>query len=95
MNLGMQSAKASTCESVALFSTLLLLGLLGAQWFPLLLGASYAPARQPVVALTMIALAFIMIDVGYEFALDDKCWRFRWKIPSKPPTSPTRFQHSS
>jgi Kef-type K+ transport system membrane component KefB len=53
-----------------MFSTLLFLGLLGAQWFPLLLGASYAPARHGVVALTMIALAFIMIHVGYEFELD-------------------------
>jgi Kef-type K+ transport system membrane component KefB len=44
--------------------------MLGAQWLPLLFGMHYGLVRQGVLALTMIALAFIMIHVGYEFELE-------------------------
>jgi len=74
-----QENEGGPVRNVALFSALLLLGLLGAQWLPLLLGTSYALARHGVVALTMISLAFIMIHVGYEFELDrSNLRRYGW-----------------
>lgn len=55
---------------VAIYSTLLILGLVGSQWLPGLLGAPYAAAADSIRVLTMIALSFIMIRVGYEFDID-------------------------
>ena len=54
---------------VLLFSTLLVAGLAGSQLMPGLGGAA-TPAREVVRLLTMWALAFIMIHVGYEFEID-------------------------
>lgn len=56
-------------KKVLLFSILLIVGLAGSQ----LLGAlgSAAPGAQELVRLlTMVALGFIMIHVGYEFEID-------------------------
>jgi hypothetical protein len=57
-------------KKVALFSALLLVSLLGSQWLPQWMGEFYPSTRQGVLLLSMIALAFIMIHVGYEFELD-------------------------
>ena len=57
-------------NKVALFSVLLVLGLFGSQWLPTLLGQAYGPVSHGILLLTMIALSFIMIHVGYEFELD-------------------------
>lgn len=57
-------------RTVAVFSLLLLLGMLGSQFLPL--APEPLPARLGTIiqVLTMIGLAFIMIHVGYEFELD-------------------------
>ena len=56
-------------RTVARFSALLILGLFGSQWLPLI-GSAYPFLAHGILTLTMIALAFIMIHVGYEFELD-------------------------
>ena len=56
-------------RTVAWFSVLLIMGLLGSQWLPSL-GSVYPMVAHGILTLTMIALAFIMIHVGYEFELD-------------------------
>ncbi|MDY7107280.1 MAG: sodium:proton antiporter [Planctomycetota bacterium] len=57
-------------KKVALFSILLILGLIGSQFLPALPGGA-GPVVAPWLRLaTMIALAFIMIHVGYEFEID-------------------------
>ena len=56
-------------RKVALFSLLLILGFIGSQALPLL-GDAYQPVSHAISPLTTIALAFIMIHVGYEFELD-------------------------
>lgn len=55
---------------VLLFSILLLLGLLGSQGLPGLVGPEYTAVGDSVRVLTMICLSFIMIRVGYEFRID-------------------------
>ncbi|MCY2988297.1 MAG: sodium:proton antiporter [Planctomycetota bacterium] len=55
---------------VALFSVLLMLGMLGSQFLPLTPEPIHAQAGLIIQLLTMIGLAFIMIHVGYEFELD-------------------------
>jgi len=57
-------------RKVLLFSGLLLLGLLGSQWLPGVVGSSYAVLGDVVRVLTMAGLSFIMIHVGYEFDID-------------------------
>src|SRR5919106_3550998 len=57
-------------KKVALFSLLLVIGLFGSQWLPPVLGRAYGPVSHTILLLTMIALSFIMIHVGYEFDLD-------------------------
>jgi Kef-type K+ transport system membrane component KefB len=57
-------------RKVLLFSMLLLLGLLGSQWLPSIAGSMYATAGDVVRIITMTALSFIMIRVGYEFDID-------------------------
>lgn len=52
---------------VFLFSGLLVAGLVASQLLP---GVREAGGGLPLRALTMVALAFIMIHVGYEFELD-------------------------
>ena len=50
-------------RTVAWFSVLLIMGLLGSQWLPSL-GSVYPLVAHGILTLTMIALAFIMIHVG-------------------------------
>ena len=57
-------------RKVLLFSILLLLGLLGSQWLPIVVGSMYARVGDIVRIMTMTALSFIMIRVGYEFDID-------------------------
>lgn len=57
-------------RKVLLFSILLLLGLLGSQWLPGVVGSIYSTAGDVVRIMTMTALSFIMIRVGYEFDID-------------------------
>lgn len=57
-------------RKIALFSTLLILGLVGSQFLPILLGSNLLVGREIVSVLTMIGLSFIMIHIGYEFELD-------------------------
>lgn len=57
-------------RKVALFSLLLVAGLIGAQLLPGLLGDSRRIAAELIGFATMVGLAFIMIHVGYEFELD-------------------------
>ncbi len=55
---------------VLLFSILLILGLAGSQLLPSALGAAFPALATAIRVLTMLALAFIMIHVGYEFEID-------------------------
>lgn len=57
-------------RKVLLFSILLVLGLAGSQMLPGALGAAWQGASETVRLLTMWALGFIMIHVGYEFEID-------------------------
>ena len=55
---------------IGLFSTLLIIGLVGAQFLPVVLGSNLVLGRGIISLLTMVGLSFIMIHVGYEFELD-------------------------
>ncbi len=57
-------------RKVLLLSMLLLIGLIGSQWLPDVLGAAYEGAGDVIHMLTTTALSFIMIRVGYEFDID-------------------------
>ena len=57
-------------RKVLIFSALLLLGLVGSQLLPGLIGPAYATFGDFVRILTMAGLSFIMIHVGYEFDID-------------------------
>lgn len=57
-------------RKVLLYSVLLVLGLAGSQALPGALGAAWHGASETVRLLTMWALGFIMIHVGYEFEID-------------------------
>ena len=57
-------------RKVFLFSILLLLGLIGSQFLPVLLQENYVLFGDAFRVLTMIFLSFIMIRVGYEFDID-------------------------
>jgi len=57
-------------RKVLLFSILLLLGLVGSQSLPGVVGSDYARVGDVVRVLTMVCLSFIMIHVGYEFDID-------------------------
>jgi len=57
-------------RKVLLFSVFLLLGLIGSQWLPGVVGPSYAFVSDMIRVLTMLGLSFIMIRVGYEFDLN-------------------------
>ncbi len=57
-------------KKVLVFSVLLLLGLIGSQLLPGLVGAGYATLGDVVRMLTMVGLSFIMIRVGFEFDID-------------------------
>ena len=57
-------------RKVLYFSILLLLGLIGSQLLPNMLGSAYSNLGDFVRVLTMTGLSFIMIRVGYEFDID-------------------------
>jgi hypothetical protein len=57
-------------RKVAIFSLLLIAGMVGAQFLPSLAGDAYPEVSHGLRLATMVALAFIMIHVGYEFELD-------------------------
>lgn len=57
-------------KKVALFSALLILGMVGSRILPDLMGDLFDQLRPGVDLLTIIGLAFIMIHVGYEFEID-------------------------
>jgi len=57
-------------RKVAIFSLLLIVGMVGAQILPALTGDAYGEVSHGLRLATMVALAFIMIHVGYEFELD-------------------------
>lgn len=57
-------------KKVAIYSILLILGLIGSQFLPNLIGSGYHAAEEVITFLTMVALSFIMIHVGYEFEID-------------------------
>lgn len=60
-------------KKVLIFSVLLLVGMILSQVLPQMFSAeSLGLYRHGVLWLTMIALAFIMIHVGYEFEIDKK-----------------------
>lgn len=57
-------------RKVALFSLLLILGMIGSQLLAGIAGEAYPQTRLAIQVLTMVGLAFIMIHVGYEFEID-------------------------
>ncbi|MFC2133860.1 sodium:proton antiporter [Bacteroidota bacterium] len=59
-------------KKIFLFSTLLIIGLVGSQILPGILGSNYVFLSEIVTFLTMTGLAFIMIHVGYEFEINKK-----------------------
>lgn len=66
-------------KKVALFSLLLVAGLVGSQFLPSVLGDAEQTAGWWIRLLTMVALSFIMIHVGYEFELrKDRLRSYGW-----------------
>ncbi len=66
-------------QKVAVFSVLLVVGMVGSQALPGMLGEAYASVATGVGLLTFVALAFIMIHVGYEFEIDkSKIGQYGW-----------------
>lgn len=57
-------------KKVMVYSVLLLLGLVGSQFLPVLSGEHYRAVYQWIMPLTMVCLAYIMIGVGREFEID-------------------------
>lgn len=57
-------------RKVAVYSLLLIAGLVTSQFLPGLLGPAAKAASVLVTVLTLTALSFIMIHVGYEFDID-------------------------
>ncbi len=57
-------------KKVVFFSVLLVAGLALSQFLPTMVGDAYGPVEHVVRMLTMMALAFIMINVGREFEID-------------------------
>ena len=55
---------------VLVYSLLLVGGLVGSQLIPPLLGAAWPAVSVALRLATMVALAFVMIHVGYEFEVD-------------------------
>jgi len=55
---------------IFLYSLLLVAGLVGSQLAPPLLGDAWSAASLAIRLATMVALAFIMVRVGYEFEVD-------------------------
>lgn len=66
-------------QKVAVFSVLLIVGITLSQWLPAAVGPNYTLVAEGVQILTMIALSFIMIHVGYEFEIDkDNLRQYGW-----------------
>ncbi|HOP29890.1 MAG TPA: sodium:proton antiporter [Spirochaetota bacterium] len=66
-------------KKVIIFSLLLIAGLTGSQILPGLIGSSYTSVSEIISILTLIALSFIMIHVGYEFEIEkDKLRSYGW-----------------
>lgn len=66
-------------KKVIIFSLLLIAGLAGSQILPAAAGVSYSAVSKTISLLTLIALAFIMIHVGYEFEIEkDKLKSYGW-----------------
>jgi Kef-type K+ transport system membrane component KefB len=66
-------------KKVALFSLLLVIGLVGSQVLPAWLGTAFPPVSEVISILTLIALSFIMIHVGYEFEIEkDRLRSYGW-----------------
>jgi len=66
-------------KKVIIFSLLLIAGLAGSQILPGLIGASYTSVSEIISILTLTALSFIMIHVGYEFEIEkDKLKSYGW-----------------
>ncbi|MBN1606018.1 MAG: sodium:proton antiporter [Polyangiaceae bacterium] len=57
-------------NKVLVYSVLLVAGLVGSQIVPPVLGDGWSTASLVIRLATMVALAFIMIHVGYEFEID-------------------------
>lgn len=57
-------------KKVIIYSALLIAGLICSQLLPQVIGEAYGSLAIPIRALTMAALAFIMIHVGFEFHID-------------------------
>jgi Kef-type K+ transport system membrane component KefB len=57
-------------RKVTIFSLLLIAGMVEAQLLPSFAGEAYGDVSHGLRLATMVALAFIMIHVGYEFELD-------------------------
>ena len=56
-------------KKIAVFSSLLIAGLVGSQFLPKMLGPQLIAGREIISFFTMVGLSFIMIHVGYEFEL--------------------------
>lgn len=66
-------------KKVVILSLLLLFGLILSQWLPVTYGESYNQLKPLIMYLTMVALSYIMIDVGYEFEIDKKrLGQYKW-----------------
>ncbi len=66
-------------KKIALFSILLILGLVGSQILPPVLGANLFIGREIISVLTLVGLSFIMIHVGYEFEVNkDRVRSYGW-----------------
>ena len=63
-------------KKILLFSLFLILGLIGSQILPTLVGVEkFATAKPTLDVMLYTCLAFIMINVGREFELDKSRWR--------------------
>ena len=66
-------------KKVIIFSLLLIAGLAGSQILPGAAGVSYPAVSKTISLLTLCALAFIMIHVGYEFEIEkDRLKSYGW-----------------
>lgn len=64
---------------VAILALLLVAGLVGSQMLPWALGSAYAMVHELISIVTMVALGYIMIQVGREFDLDrSKVREYGW-----------------
>lgn len=57
-------------KKVAIFSLLLIVGLIGASLLPKIAGDYLPIAEKAITLLTLVGLGFVMIHVGYEFEIE-------------------------